>query len=81
MNAPTRGVFKTNFMKIKIKNFFRQIPKFFSEVKRELRKVSWPARKQTMINTLIVIGASIIIAIYLGGLDAVMTWLMGKIVK
>ena len=66
---------------MKIQNISRQIPKFFSEVKRELRKVTWSTKKQTLINTLIVIGVSIIIAVYLGGIDAIMTWLMGKIIK
>jgi len=66
---------------MRIKAFFQKIPIFFSEVKKEFKKVNWPTRKQTLINTLIVIGASIIIAIYLGGLDAIMTWLMGKIIK
>ena len=66
---------------MKIKDIFQSIPSFFSEVKKEMKKVSWPTKKQTMISTLIVIGLSIIIAIYLGGLDAIITWIMGKIIK
>ena len=64
-----------------LQNFFQKIPTFFSDVKREIKKVSWPTKKQTLINTLIVIGFSVIIAIYLGGLDAIITWLIGKIIK
>ncbi|MCZ2845796.1 MAG: preprotein translocase subunit SecE [Candidatus Bathyarchaeota archaeon] len=66
---------------MRIKSFFQRIPTFFSEVKKETKKVAWPSRKQTLINTLIVIGVSIVIAIYLGGIDAIMTWLMGKIIR
>jgi preprotein translocase subunit SecE len=63
-----------------IGNFFKKIPKFFSEVKAEMKKVSWPTRQQTIRNTLIVIGASIVTAIFLGGLDALFTWLINKII-
>lgn len=66
---------------MRIKSFFQRIPTFFSEVKKETKKVAWPSRKQTLINTLIVIGVSIVIATYLGGIDAIMTWLMGKIIR
>ncbi|PIU42803.1 MAG: preprotein translocase subunit SecE [Parcubacteria group bacterium CG_4_9_14_0_2_um_filter_35_11] len=66
---------------MRIKNIFHSIKSFFSDVKREIKKVSWPTKKQTLINTLIVIGFSAIIAIYLGGLDAIITWLIGKIIK
>lgn len=65
---------------MRIKNIQR-IPIFFSEVKKEIRKVTWPTKKQALINTLIVIGVSVVVGVYLGGLDAIFTWITGKIIK
>jgi len=42
---------------------------FFKEVKVELAKVSWPTRKQTVVYTLVVIGISLFMAVFLGLLD------------
>lgn len=61
-------------------NFFKKIPKFFSEVKEEMKKVSWPTRQETIRGTLIVIGALIVTAIFLGGLDAFFAWIMSKLI-
>jgi len=51
---------------------FTKIKNFFSEVRQETRKVSWPTRKEALKYTLIVAGASIIVAAFLGGLDFVL---------
>jgi len=45
------------------------IIQFFKEAKVELSKVNWPNRQQAINYTLTVIGISIVIAIFLGGLD------------
>ena len=42
---------------------------FFREAKAELKKVNWPTKNQTINYTLIVIGISLAVAIFLGGLD------------
>ncbi|HCP08336.1 MAG TPA: preprotein translocase subunit SecE [Candidatus Moranbacteria bacterium] len=42
---------------------------FFKEAKAELLKVNWPNRQQIINYTLTVIGISIAVAIFLGGLD------------
>jgi preprotein translocase subunit SecE len=42
---------------------------FFKDVKAELAKVSWPTRKQTIEYTLVVVGISLTLAIFLGLLD------------
>lgn len=46
-----------------------KITQFVKEAKIELEKVNWPSRKQTTNYTLIVIGISIALSIFLGGLD------------
>ena len=57
-------------------NFFAKISKFFKEVRLELKKVTWPSRQETINYTLMVIGISLGVAIFLGALDWVFTWLI-----
>lgn len=45
------------------------IIQFLKEAKAELQKVNWPTRQQTINYTLIVIGISLAMAMFLGGLD------------
>jgi preprotein translocase subunit SecE len=42
---------------------------FFSEVRNELKKVTWPSRKEVYQTTLVVIATSIFFGFYLWGLD------------
>ncbi len=42
---------------------------YFFEAREELRKVIWPSRAQTTRYTLIVIGVSIAVALFLGIID------------
>ena len=42
---------------------------YFKEVRGEMKHVSWPTRQQTIVYTLMVVGVSLGIAIYLGLLD------------
>jgi preprotein translocase subunit SecE len=50
--------------------------KFLNETVIELKKVDWPSREETIQMTVLVIGASTIVAFYLGGLDYIFTQLM-----
>ncbi len=50
----------------------KKIKKFFQEVKTEMKKVNWPTKDETIKYTLVVIGATIVVALYLGALDAVL---------
>ncbi len=47
-------------------NWFSQ---YFRESYEELKKVSWPSRKDTLRDTLVVIGVSLGVAIFLGVID------------
>jgi preprotein translocase subunit SecE len=53
-----------------------KITTFLREAKEELLKVNWPNRQQTINYTLIVIGISIAIALFLGGLDYVFSYIL-----
>jgi len=50
------------------------------EVRMELKKVNWPTKQETFRYTLIVMGISVAVAIFLGGIDFVFTMLMNKFV-
>ena len=54
----------------------KKIQVFLVEAKAELMKVNWPSRKQTMNYTLLVIGLSAVVALFLGGLDYGFSFLM-----
>ena len=46
---------------------------FGSGIIEELKKVTWPTREQTMRLTVIVIGISLIIGLYIGIIDVLLT--------
>ena len=52
---------------------------FLKEVRVELGKVAWPTRKQLIQFTGIVLAMSFAMALYLGGLDFVFTYLLNLI--
>jgi preprotein translocase subunit SecE len=58
-----------------------KIVHFLREVREELRKVTWPTRYQTVRLTLIVIGVSLAVGVYLSALDFILTKLMGVGIK
>jgi preprotein translocase subunit SecE len=47
----------------------KNLKNFLIEAKGELMKVNWPSKKQTINYTLIVILFSVVVALFLGGLD------------
>jgi preprotein translocase subunit SecE len=51
---------------------------FLKDVKVELAKVSWPTKEQTIKYSLVVVGASLILALFLGGLDSAFLFLLNK---
>lgn len=63
-----------------MKNFFLRITIFLKEVRTELKKVNWPTRQETIKYTLIVIGVSLAVAVFLGGLDFIFTWFFSKFI-
>ncbi len=59
---------KVNF----IKNFVR-------EARAELKKVTWPTRKQIWYWTLIVIIFTLVVSLYLGVVDFLLAWLFSAL--
>jgi preprotein translocase subunit SecE len=54
---------------------------FIKEVKTEMSKVVWLSREQIVRLTLIVIGVSVVLAFFIGGLDFVFTKIMEILIK
>jgi preprotein translocase subunit SecE len=52
---------------------------FFTEVRSELKKVTWPSRKEVYSTTLVVIATSILFGFYLWGLDLVFSRIMSLV--
>ena len=52
---------------------------FLSEVRNELKRVSWPSRKEVYATTVVVILTSIFFGVYLWGLDLALNAAVTKI--
>ena len=50
-------------------NLFSSTAQFLREVKIELKKVTWPSRKQTIGSTVVVIALIVLISLFLGSVD------------
>ena len=47
----------------------------------EMKKVTWPTKKETYNYTLLVIGISLAVAAFLGALDYVFSWVLELVIK
>ena len=53
----------------KKKGFFGKIADFFKGIKNELKKIVWPTKEQTAKQTLAVVIISIILGLFIVGID------------
>lgn len=60
-------------------NFVQKSSQFLREVRVELKKVTWPSRKQTVGSTVVVIILVIIISLFLGLVDFGLSALMQSV--
>ena len=61
------------------KKLIESIREFFSDVRGELKKVSFPTRAETIGSTTVVIVFCILMSLYLSLIDSFLVWLVGKI--
>ncbi len=57
------------------------IIQYLKEVRVELAKVTWPTRAEATHLTLVILGASLVVGLYVGGLDVLFTNLLGMYLK
>jgi preprotein translocase subunit SecE len=65
----------------KLTGWYIQSVDFLRDVRSEVRKVTWPTRKETLASTSVVIIAVILIAIYLGLVDMGFSRLVGTLIR
>jgi len=53
---------------------------YIKEVKAETKNIKWPTKKQVINYTLVVIVVSLLLALYVGVLDALFAKLLSKII-
>lgn len=62
-------------------NFLQKSVQFYREVKIELKKVTWPTRKQTMGSTVVVVILVVIISLFLGLVDLGLSSLVRAVLR
>jgi len=65
----------------KIRGYWEKSLQFLREVKVELKKVTWPSRKQTMGSTVVVLILVMIISLFLGIADVALSGLIRVVLQ
>ncbi len=60
-------------------NIFKRIVRFFKDVKAELKKVTWPTKKQAIRNTVVVLVFLVVIGLFVFLLDLLFQGVLGKV--
>lgn len=61
--------------------FFKKIINFGTEVKQEVRKVTWPTRSELYGGTIVIVFVLVVLCVALGGLDAVFSRVMETVMS
>lgn len=61
---------------MKISQWPKKAIEFLKEVRAELKKVTWLSRRETVKYTLIVLGVTFVLAMFLGSLDFFFSWFL-----
>ncbi len=56
-------------------------PGFLREVRMETRKISWPARKETLTTAIMVAIMSTVMALFFLGIDQVFGWVVRSLIS
>ena len=60
---------------------YSKITTFIREVKSEIDKVTWPNRNELIASTMVVVVLVVIIALYIGFVDFILSWLLSMVVQ
>lgn len=61
------------------KRMIDSVKGFLSDVRTELKKVSFPTKAETIGSTTVVIVFCVLMSVYLSVIDSFLVWLVGKI--
>jgi preprotein translocase subunit SecE len=64
---------------INVTGWYPRASRFLSEVRNEMGRVTWPARREVWATTMVVILTSSVFGVYLWGVDLGLSWLVSKI--
>ncbi len=56
-----------------------EVQRFFTEVKVEAKKVTWPAPAEAMQATIGVVVMVLLVALFLWGVDSLISWVIRKV--
>ncbi|HLD27535.1 MAG TPA: preprotein translocase subunit SecE [Patescibacteria group bacterium] len=59
---------------------FKKLTNYIRESRIELKKVVWPSKKQTKNHTLLVIGISVAVALFLGAVDFLLNQILELVI-
>jgi preprotein translocase subunit SecE len=65
----------------RVRGWWGTTVQFVKEVRVELKKVTWPQRKEVIGSTAVVIVASFVVSFFLGFVDLVLQKMLGVILK
>ncbi len=54
--------------------WWQRAGEFFAEVRSEMKRVTWPTRREVYATTLVVILTSVFFGVYLFGVDLLFSW-------
>ena len=66
---------------MKLTKVFKSLVNFIKEARAELRKVTWPNRKQLISSTIVVMITVVLVAIFLGIVDLVFSRIVTMILQ
>jgi preprotein translocase subunit SecE len=58
-----------------------ELKNFFSEVKTELKKVTWPSKKEVYATTIVVVVTTVFFGFYLYGIDLILSQLFTRLLR
>lgn len=61
--------------------FMNKLIKYIKASAEEMKKVTWPTKKETYNYTLLIIGISLAVAVFLGALDYIFSFVLKLIIK
>jgi preprotein translocase subunit SecE len=65
----------------KIKGWFENAKQFYSDVRSEMRKISWPARQEVIGTTIVVVVAVFFFGFYLGLIDYLLAMGLDRVIR